>query len=247
MNKHLLSLGMFVILGVFGCSSADKKNTETAEAVFERARSLEKDGRMEEAIAKYQEVRNKFPYSKLATEAELAAADVSYNEESYPEAQAAYQMFRDLHPRHTKSPYVIFRLGMSIYNQVPESVDRDLTLANSAISTFDDLIKQFPDSEHVAEAKDKRLDCLKKLAQKELYIATFYLKKQRWESALGRIEGLLADHRGLGLDEKALALAAFAADQADKKDLANQYVAQLQREYPGTHEPEEVKRTYLPR
>jgi outer membrane protein assembly factor BamD len=247
MSKLLLSLGLFVILGLTACTSSDKKAGETPEAVFERAKELEKDGRSEEAIMKYNEVKNKFPYSKLALEAELAAADVAYNDESYPEAQVSYQLFRDLHPKHSKIPYVIYRTATSIYQQIPEAIDRDLALARSAIETYDDLILQFPDSEHVAEAKEKRLECLKKLAEKELYIANFYLKKQRWESALGRFEGLLESHKGLGFDEKALARAAFAASQANKKELSEKYLARLNQEYPGTHEPDEVKNNYLSR
>jgi outer membrane protein assembly factor BamD len=247
MNKPLVSLVLFIILGAIGCSTTEKKNTETAESLYQRAETLAKDGRIEEAIAKFQEVKNKFPYSKLATEAELAAADVSYQDESFAEAQASYQLFRDLHPKHAKTPFVIYRLGMSIYKQIPESIDRDLSLAQSGIDTFEELINQFPDSEHVAEAKEKRLDCLRKLAEKELYIANFYLKKKRWESALGRIQGVVKDHKGLGFDERALALAAFAAEQADDKVLANKYGAQLQRDFPGSKEPAEVKRIYLSR
>jgi outer membrane protein assembly factor BamD len=246
MNKPLFSLGIFVILLASGCSSTGNKAAESPESLYQRAQSLAKDGRTEEAIAKYQEVRNKFPYSKLATEAELAAADVSYQDESYPEAQASYQIFREMHPKHEKTPFVIYRLGMSIYQQLPEAIDRDLTLAHNAIRTFDELINQFPDSEHVAEAQNKRLDCLKKLAEKELYIANFYLKKQRWESALGRAEGLLKDHSGLGFEEKALARAVLAASQANKRDLSEKYMAQLQREFPKSDEVNEVNKKYLP-
>lgn len=247
MTKFRFLLGIFVILGAFGCSSGDKQKSDNAEALFERARELEKDGRVEEAIMKYQEVKNKFPYSKLALDAELASADASFNEESYPEAQAAYQIFRDLHPKHPKIPYVIYRLAMSIYLQIPEAIDRDLTVANSAIETFDELIKRFPDSEYVAEGKEKRLNCLKKLAEKELYIANFYLKKQRWESALGRAEGLLSRYSGLGYDEKALARAAVAAQAANKTELSEKYLAQLKQAFPSTEEPEEVKKLYLSR
>lgn len=247
MNKSSVLLSLFVILNLVACASGEKKSTETAESLYERAASLEKDGRTEEAIAKYQEVRNKFPYSKLASEAELAAAQVAFKEESYAEAQAAYQLFRDLHPKHPQSAFVVFRLGLSIYNQVPETIDRDLALAQNAIETFDELIRQYPDSEYVAEAKEKRLDCLKKLAEKELYIANFYLKKKRWESALGRIDGLLTKHNGLGLDEKALARGFFAANQLNDQALSKKYLAQLEREFPGTREPEEVKKDYLPR
>jgi outer membrane protein assembly factor BamD len=134
---------------------------------------------------------------------------------------------------------------MSIYFQIPESIDRDLILANSAIETFDELIKRFPDSEHIAEANQKRLECLKKLAEKELYITNFYLKKQRWDSALKRAEGLLNQHQGLGYEEKALARASLAARQVGQKELSERYQAQLRKDFPQSRESEEVSKTYL--
>ena len=142
--------GFFGIIMISACSSSEKKTTDTAEALYDRAKELEKDGRIEEAVQKFNEVKNRFPYSKLATEAELAAADVSFNDESYPEAQVAYQMFRDLHPKHPKIPYVLYQIGMSIYHQIPEAIDRDLLISKSAIEVFGELINQFPDYEHIA-------------------------------------------------------------------------------------------------
>lgn len=249
-NSKILvkSLFLCILLGfyVLGCSSADKKGSETAESLFERAKELEKSGRTEESIAKYQEVKNKFPYSKLAIDAELAAADVSYKDESYAEAQVAYQLFRDLHPKHPKTPLVIYQLGMSIYLQIPDSIDRDLTITQSAIDTFSELIQQYPDFERIAEAKEKRLECLKKLAEKELYIANFYLKKKQWESALARVEGILLNHKSLGYDEQALARASIAAAKSNKNDLAAKYSKQLNQEFPQSKELEEVKDKYLP-
>lgn len=247
MNNFRLLFAFIIILDLISCTSGNKKESDSAESVFARAQELEKDGRTEEAIMKYQEVKNKYPYSKLATEAELAAADVSFNEESYPEAQVGYQVFRDLHPKHPKISFVIYRLAMSIFKQIPETIDRDLTVAHSAIETYDDLIKQFPDSEHIAEAKEKRLECLKKLADKELYITNFYLKKKNWGSALSRAEGLLNNHINLGFDERALARAALAAAQNHNQDLSDKYKAQLQERFPGSHEFDDVKGTYLSR
>jgi outer membrane protein assembly factor BamD len=238
-------LGMFLFLTFTGCSSADKKDPETAEALFERAKELDRNGRTEEAILKFQEVKNKFPYSKLAIEAELAAAEVSYKEENYAEAQVAYQLFRDLHPKHSQIPQVIYQLAMSIYLQIPDSIDRDLSITQSAIDTFSELINQYPDFEHVAEAKDKRLECLKKLTEKELYITNFYLKKKNWESALVRSEGILVNHKGLGYEEKALARAGFAAARSNKNDLSERYLKLLKQDFPNSKELEEVTDKYL--
>lgn len=173
-------------LTVISCSSADKKDTETAEAYFTRAQELEKDDRFEEAIRKYNDVKNKFPYSKLAIQAELAIADAHFKQESYPEAQAAYASFRELHPKHTQIAYVIYRTGLSVFNQLPETIDRDLTLANQAIIIFDEIIKNYSATEYVTDAEKKKEDCLKKLAEKEVYIANFYYKKGHYDSAYKR-------------------------------------------------------------
>lgn len=245
MNKPLLLFALLVIAQFIGCSSAEKKTIDTAESVYARAEELAKDGRTEEAINKFLEVKNRFPYSKLATDAELAAADVAFKEESYAESQAAYMMFRELHPKHPKSSLVTYHLAMSIYSQIPESIDRDLSLAYEAIEIFDELLNQYPESEHVAEAKEKRLDCLKKLAEKELYIANFYLKKGRWESALGRIEELLTKHQGLGYEEKALARGILAAKKVKNEELSQKYMAEFTRSFPRSHELDEVNDRYL--
>jgi len=119
------------------------------------------------------------------------------------EAQASYQIFRELHPKHSQIEYVIFRTGLSYYNQLPETIDRDLSQANKAIAQFADLEKNFPTSKYLKEAQEKKTASLKMLAEKEIYIADFYLKKQSYLSALKRYEGLLKNYPGLGFDERA--------------------------------------------
>lgn len=245
MNKLLVFFELFLIGALVACSSADKKETETPEAYFARAQELAKDGRTEEAIIKYDDVKNKFPYSKLAVEAELAAADLSFDNEDYADAQVAYTLFRDLHPKHPKSAYVVFRLGNSIYRQIPESIDRDLTLTHEAITTFESVISEYPASEYVAEAKTKRLDCLKKLAEKELYIANFYLKKGKWDSALNRLQGILAHHKQIGFEEKALARAVLAAKKANKNELSESYLGEFKKSFPNSNELNEINGLYL--
>ena len=149
-TKTLKLLFIFTILSfVFGCAS-DEKNADTPEGAFKIAKEYEDAERFEVAIQKYSDVKNKFPYSSYATAAELAIADVQYKRESYPEAQIAYQNFRDLHPKHQKIDYVVFRTGMSYYLQLPETIDRDLSLATDAIYSFNELIKSYPNSEFLA-------------------------------------------------------------------------------------------------
>jgi outer membrane protein assembly factor BamD len=217
------------------CSSSEK-NSDTPEGLYSIAEELEKDDRNEMAITRYTEVKNKFPYSAYATRAELAIADVHYKTESWPEAQVSYQTFRELHPTHAKIDYVIFRTGMSFYQQLPETVDRDLTLAKDAIVAFDDVLRRYPASEYVAESKEKKEDCLKRLAGKEEYIAEFYFKRAAYISALPRFEGILRTYPNLGFDANALSKAAISANRADQKDKARRYLGILRDKFPDSGE-----------
>lgn len=223
-----------------GCSSADKNST-TPEGLFKIAQEYDEAERYEIALQKYADVKNKFPYSSFATASELAVADVHYKRESYAEAQIAYQNFRDLHPKHPKIDMVVFKTGMSFYQQLPETVDRDLTLANDAIYSFNDVIKNYPKSEYFIEAKEKRDKCFVMLAEKELYIGDFYLLHENYEASLNRYEIMLAKYPALGLDPKALLGAARAAAKADNDSKKQKYVELLTSKYENSNEAKLLK------
>lgn len=220
---------------LIGCSSSEKK-ADTPEAAFAEAEEFDKAERYDEAIKRYYEVRNKFAYSRFATKAALAIADAHFKQESFPEAQIAYQTFKDLHPKHPQIDYVSFQIGMSYYKQLPPTVDRDLTLAASAISQFEEVEARFPNSEHAKKASELRLDCLKQLAGKEEYIADFYFKKSQYDSALSRYEGLLSRYPNLGFDARALSQSAIAAFRSGELERARNYLRQLEAKFPNTPE-----------
>jgi len=188
--NRLFILFVYVSLSLFqGCSSTEKK-AETPEALFKLAEYYENEERFEEALRRYNDIRQRFPYSSFAIEADLKVADVYFKQQSYAEAQAAYESFREQRPQHEKSDYVIYRIGMSIYHQLPDTVDRDLSLAPQAIEAFDDLINNFPLSNYLAESKEKRFEIESKLVNKVKYIADFYFKRKNYVSALERYQTL---------------------------------------------------------
>lgn len=233
--KRLFSAILLVSVGLTACSSAEK-NAETPEGLYAIAEEFQNNERYELAIQRYGEVKNKFPYSAYATKAELAIADVHFLAESWPEAQVAYQSFKELHPKHPKIDYVTYRVGLSFFNQLPETVDRDLTLAKDAIASFDEVTTKYPSSEYAKDATEKHEECLKRLAGKEDYIGDFYFKRGLYDSALPRYEALLKNYSGLGFDARALARAAIAAEKTEQKEKARSYLAQLKSKFPDSNE-----------
>ncbi len=216
-----------------GCSTMDK-SSDTAEGAFAIAQEFDKDERYDIAIQKYQDVKNKFPYSQYATKSELAISDVYFKQESYPEAQVSYQAFRDLHPKHPQIDYIIFRTAMRFYHQVPETVDRDLSLANDAITNFKEIEEKYSKSEYAKESEDKHLELVKKLAGKEEYIADFYMKREIWESAGSRYEGILRKYPHLGFDDKALSRAAICAYKMGDASRAQKILSELEAKFPNS-------------
>jgi outer membrane protein assembly factor BamD len=243
MQKALpaLILTLFVAL-IVGCSSTEELDTSTPEGAYKLGEKYEKDERYEEAITQFSTVKNKFPYSKLATEAELKIAEIHFKREEFVESQTAYQTFKEMHPTHPKSDYVTFRMGLSLYNQLPGTIDRDLTVAERAILYFDEVIQSYPKSAHVAESQDYKNKAVKMLAEKELYIATFYYIRDFYESALGRYEDLLQKYPRIGFDSQALYGAAMSAYKIKDLPKAKSYYQRLMSEFKDSKEADKARR-----
>lgn len=230
-----------LVTGPIGCSSMNSIDTSTAEGAFALGDKYQKDERFEDAITQFNAVKNKHPYSKLATEAELRIGDIYYEREDFIEAQNAYQAFKELHPTHPRIDYVTFRLAMSFFNQLPSSIDRDLQLGQRAILYFDETIQTHAISEYAAQAKEFKLKTLRMLAEKENYVASFYFKRDFYLSALGRYEALMKDYPDQGFMPTALFGAAVAAYEVKEHAKAKEYYQQLLSEFPNSHEASKAR------
>ncbi|HMN69145.1 MAG TPA: outer membrane protein assembly factor BamD [Bdellovibrionales bacterium] len=237
-----LIFSAFVLAFANACSSTSEFDTNTPEGIYKLGEKYEKDERFEESIVQFTAVKNKFPYSKLATEAELRIAEIHFKREEYVEAQNAYQTFKEMHPSHARIDYVTFRLGMSFFNQLPSTIDRDLSVADRAILYFDEVIQSFPKSAHVKEAQEHKRKALVMLAEKEYYIANFYFIRDHYDSALTRFEEVLSRYPGLGVDAKALYGAAVSAYNAKEPNKAKSYYDRLMNQFKNSEEAEKARR-----
>lgn len=225
-----------------GCSSTPDIDTSTPEGAYKLAEKYEKDERYEEAIAQYTQVKNKHPYSKLATESELRVAEIHFKREEFVESQNSYQVFKEMHPSHPQIDYVTYRLGLSFFNQLPSTIDRDLSVAERAILYFDEVVQSYPKSQYLSEAKENKQKALKMLAEKEYYIGHFYFIRDHFESALGRFEGLLDKYPGLGFDAQALYGASVSAFKMKEMTKAKNYFQKLESDFKDSSEAQKARR-----
>lgn len=231
---------IFVILFIISSCSGIKE-LDTAQSLYKAGIKASKSGYSETALYHFKKLKSQFPYSKLSIQADLAIADVFYDRESFLEAEAAYKVFKDFHPK-TKPDYIAFKLAMSIYKQLPDTVDRDISLAFRAIGYFNEVIKSYPKSLFRKKALAKRKNAVKKLAEKELYIANFYLKRKIYISSLPRYEKILKKYPNMGFNSKALYGAAVSAYKLNKKSKARSYLGALKKNHSSNSEYKKAKR-----
>ncbi|OFZ76797.1 MAG: hypothetical protein A2451_09550 [Bdellovibrionales bacterium RIFOXYC2_FULL_39_8] len=182
---------LFTASAFLGCSSTEESGPTEAEVLFKDANDLMKDGHYIQATEKLNLIRSKHPYSYYATHAELLQADILFKQENYVESSAAYILFKDFHPKHPKSDYVLWRIAESFYHQVPNSHDRDLSFANEAIKYYNELLQKFPNYRNAKAAVEKIAKCKEMLEKKEQYIADFYFKTEEYAAAIYRFKSIV--------------------------------------------------------
>ena len=154
-------------------------------------------------------MQDQFPFSKYSLLAELKSADVHYYMKEYPEALVLYQEFESKHPTNEAMSYVLFQMGMCYFQQI-DTIDRDAGAAHEAIGAFTRLVRTYPKSSYVVEAKIRVKTAREFLAANELYVARFYLRTGALEASISRFELLLAQYPDTAVAPKAEAMLAEA-------------------------------------
>jgi outer membrane protein assembly factor BamD len=196
----LLILFLFILMALPGCSK--HKDEKTADQLSEEGNTQFEKEDYKGAIESYNKLTDWYPFSVHAKEAELRIADAHYKLEEYEQAIASYSEFSQLHPRDPKVVYVLYQIGRCYYDQL-EPADRDQTPAINAIDAFHNLTMQFPDSEYTNEVKGYIDECMKNLAEKDLYVGKFYFKSRHYKAARERFVSVIKNYPDFGFHQEA--------------------------------------------
>ncbi|MEJ2586406.1 MAG: outer membrane protein assembly factor BamD [Deltaproteobacteria bacterium] len=176
-----------------------------------------RDGKFKAASELFQKIKDRYPYSKYAVEAELKLADSLYERDLFEEAYDAYKEFERLHPRNPNIPYVIFREGMCFFSR-SKTVDRDQSQTYKAKEEFERLIKRFRNSPYTERARKKLRDCYVNMARHEIYVGNFYFKMGKFQAAMDRYVYAIEHYPDLGQYHEALEQIKLCKEQAIKME-----------------------------
>ncbi len=215
-------LPLLVAIGVSfasiaGCGGAQPATPlsygESARRDYERAEGAALDDDCLTAMPLLQNVRREYPYSRYAALAELRIADCELSQQHYTEAIRAYRSFIRQRPTHAEIDTANFAIARAYHQQIPQDfflspppAERDQAATRSALRVVRRFLLDYPESEHIEEARRIEREVLSLLARHELFVAGYYLNRDRPEATIARIQTLLEQYEGSGVEPEALLL-----------------------------------------
>lgn len=219
--------------------SARELRLEAAE-LYKTARQSLEGSDFVTAIARYDQIVLRYPFTSYATQAELERIYAYYRSFDPDRALNAADRFLREHPRHAAVDYVHYLKGLTNFGRDEASLAGMLGLDTSkedvgnARRAFDDfalLTQKFPNSRYTADARQRMIYLRNRIAEHELHAVRFYIKRGAHIAAAKRAEQISAQYPGAPAALEALRLMAesYAAMglQTQAADARKLYEAQL--------------------
>tara|TARA_Y100000590_G_scaffold146037_1_gene167887 strand:- start:229 stop:1065 length:837 start_codon:yes stop_codon:yes gene_type:complete len=193
MYKNLLILTLSTFL-LFSCSKKNNEKVvseptekEIAQQIYAEAVQALKEGDSFYAAKKFREVESLMPQYAWASKASLMASYADYTRNSYSNAIFGLERHLSNYPADENIPYVHYLIAMCYYEQILDE-KKDLAPLIKAKEKFSFIMKNYPDTDYGTDARFKLDLIIDQLAAKEMSIARFYMKTEKWIPALNRLK-----------------------------------------------------------
>ena len=186
----ILLLSVFLLLS---CSKNEKEiksepdERDKAIVIYSEAVASLKEGDAFYAAKKFKEVEILMPQSDWAAKASLMAAYADYSRNAYSSSIFNLERHIKNYPADKNIPYAHYLISICYYEQILDE-KKDLEPLLKAKSKFEEIILKFPETDYATDARFKLDLITDQLAAKEMSIARYYMKTEKWIPALNRLK-----------------------------------------------------------
>ena len=192
MYKFLLIL---LVIFLSACSKNKKDDVVITEpspeemAVIVYAEAVDSLNRGDAFYAgkKFREVESLMPQSEWAAKAALMSAYADYSRNVYSKAIFGLERFIYSYPANENVPYAHYLIAMCHYEHILHE-KKDLGPLLKAQQKFLFIVKKYPDTDYATDSGFKLDLIIDQLAAKEMSIARYYIKTEKWIPALNRLK-----------------------------------------------------------
>ena len=198
-NFNLIYLLIFILF--FSCSKKDEKITILSEKnleaqmieVYKEAYKEFEKGDILFAGKKFGEVELLYPQSKWAPRAVLMSAYGYFSQGYYNDAINELERFLIKYKNHPDTDYAYYLLALCHYDQIIDE-KKDLDEILNSKKYFEILIDKFPNTSYAKDSEYKLKLIIEIIASKEMYLARYYVQREKWIPAINRFKKVVDDY-----------------------------------------------------
>ena len=155
------------------------------------------------AARKFNEAELLYPQSVWAPRAALMAAYAYFSQLYYDDTILELEKFLQKYKNHPRRDYAYYLLALSHYNLIIDET-KDLEEILKAKQYFKIIIKNYPNTEFAIDSEFKLELIQEILASKEMYLARYYVDREKWIPAINRFKTVINDYETTIYVEEAL-------------------------------------------
>jgi len=188
-----------------GCRSHRDDAKSGPEVIYAKAQKSMRDSNFAEAIRQLETLQSRFPFSEPARQAQIDLIYAYYkNRDVEPAIDAANTFIRE-NPTNPRVDYAYYMKGLVYFERQSNFVERwfnaDLSKrppvnAKKSFDAFDELVKKYPHSIYVGDARQRMIFLRNRLADFELHVALYYMRRGAYVGALNRAKTCIENYDG---------------------------------------------------
>jgi outer membrane protein assembly factor BamD len=245
----LRTLLLAILVALAGCSwfhrgkKGDPMDTLPVEQLYQQGVSALDGGNNDFAIHSFQRLIARFPFGPYTEQSQLGLAYGQYKSDKPDEAYSTVNRFIKTYPTHKHVDYAYYLRGLINFNRsggfLERYVGQDMTKRDQANlrQSFDDfsaLVSRYPQSRYADDGRQHMIHLRNTMAQSDLYIALFYLKRNAYVAASNRAKTIIETYPQSPQAGDALAIMAESYKKLGQDKLADDAERVLKLNYP-TH------------
>jgi outer membrane protein assembly factor BamD len=242
-----VAAGAAILFVLAGCAGSNKDKDETAtwpaEKIYTEARSAMSESQWDKAIKLFEKLESRYPYGRYAQQAQLEEAYSYYKQGEAASTVSACDRFIRLHPNHPNVDYAYYLKGLANFNEDlgifgnvtdQDQSERDPKAARDSFVALKDLAAKFPNSKYTPDAIARMVYLTNFLAAHDVHVAKYYYRRGAFIAAANRADDAIKKYPNAPTTEDALILMIRSYDALGIKDLRDDTVRVLKKNFPKT-------------
>lgn len=224
---------------IVACASTPDSSILPPDEQFARAEGRFAERNYRDAIADYQTFIFNYPQDPRVAVARWKVAEGYFELEDWATAAQEYLNFQRDHPRDERAADALYQAGRA-YQHMSLRPELDQRETERAVNVYDRVIVEYPRSEHVEDARQRKRQLRDKLAEKVYLNAEFYFDHENYKATEIYLTDLIERYTDTAWIPTAYALLARAKCEQGMVERAAEIHGRLLENFPDSRAAQEI-------